>query len=653
MDKQLSGTFHEKMREAWHTFVSGGEIDEELVRPEIAKSWLRSREYGVDPRADLTVSDGHDISDRLKKSSMLITAAREPVAALAQMVKGTGFRINLTDSEGYFLISEGDEAVLQRTSVLNSHIGVCRNESSAGTCGISLSLIEDKPIQVNSFEHYNKYLHDWTCSSAPIHDQSSNIVGVLNISGHYTLVHRHTLGMVVGLARAIELAITNQNSIRQLNRCGKISNMIIQEAYEGVVIFDGEGKICLSNQRGIDILSSLIGSRYITSIQLLRQHTDIFDFDRGLFEREISIVIEGKRKSFYMTVRTMPETGKRDLYYCIFFKSIEEVHKIAQRVHGQQAFYTFDNIVGAHELIKKAVNEGQLVANERAPILIIGKTGTGKEMFAQAIHNYSLRRNGPFIAINCGAIPAELIESELFGYEAGAFTGARKGGKPGKIGMAHTGTLFLDELDSMPHNMQIKLLRVLQTCVVNRIGSEKSIPVNIRLISASKKDLMEEVEKGIFRDDLFFRVNTITITLPPLSERKRDIKLLCDFFLKRLISCTYKPIRGIAPDVYRIFESYSWPGNVRELEGCIERAFLFENSNYITKNSIPAYINKRVEPCSTDMDVTGRGSLRDHEHILIEKTLKECDRNISKAARRLGIGRDTLYRKIKIHDLSK
>ena len=303
MDKQLSGTFHEKMREAWHTFVSGGEIDEELVRPEIAKSWLRSREYGVDPRADLTVSDGHDISDRLKKSSMLITAAREPVAALAQMVKGTGFRINLTDSEGYFLISEGDEAVLQRTSVLNSHIGVCRNESSAGTCGISLSLIEDKPIQVNSFEHYNKYLHDWTCSSAPIHDQSSNIVGVLNISGHYTLVHRHTLGMVVGLARAIELAITNQNSIRQLNRCGKISNMIIQEAYEGVVIFDGEGKICLSNQRGIDILSSLIGSRYITSIQLLRQHTDIFDFDRGLFEREISIVIEGKRKSFYMTVR--------------------------------------------------------------------------------------------------------------------------------------------------------------------------------------------------------------------------------------------------------------------------------------------------------------------------------------------------------------
>jgi transcriptional regulator of acetoin/glycerol metabolism len=637
---------YRQMRTAWEIFVNEGTIDRNVVRPEITKSWIRSKEYGVDPTADLTSSNLYDISGRLKKSSALVNAAREPVAALSQMVKGSGFRINLTDNEGFFLISEGDEAVLERTTVLNRHIGTCRNEQAAGTCGISLALVEDKPIQVNSFEHYNQYLHDWTCSSAPIHDQDKNIVGVLNISGHYTLVHQHTLGMVVGLARAIELALTNQNTIRKLYRCGEISNMILQEAYEGVIIFDYEGKICLSNRRGIDILSTLIGKRFVTNIRSLQKANDIFNFDRNIVDKEISTVMGRKRKFFYMTMRVIKDVDKKDVYHCIFFKDIEKMQKITQKIHGQQAFFTFDDIVGENGLLKKVVDEAKLAANEISPLLIIGKTGTGKEMFAQAVHNHSMRMSGPFIAINCGAIPADLIESELFGYEAGSFTGARKGGKPGKMEMASGGTLFLDELDSMPLNMQTKLLRVLQTGMVNRIGSESLKPVDIRLISASKKDLMKEVENGVFRDDLFFRIHTITIQLPSLSERSSDIPLLCDFFLRRLISRSYKPIRGIDPEVFRIFETYSWPGNVRELESCIERAFVFETGDVISAESIPSYITSKVTSILGVRNTSANESLQDYERKIIERTLIENNGNISKSARILGIGRDTLYRRM-------
>jgi len=636
-----------QMKSAWEKFINSGTIDRNVVRPEIAESWIRSKKYGVNPIGNLTSTSLYDITERLKKSSALVNAAREPITALAKMVKGSDFRINLTDSEGYFLISEGDEAVLERTTVLNKHIGICRNEHVVGTCGIALALVEDRPIQVNSYEHYNKYLHDWTCSAAPIHDQNKNIVGVLNISGHYTLVHRHTLGMVVGLARSIELALINQNTIKKLHRYGEIANMILREAYEGIVIFDNQGEICFSNRKGIHILSSLIGNRVITNLQSLQKENNIFHFYSEIVDKEISTIMDRKRKFFYMTVRVIADVEKRDIYHCIFFKDCEKVQKITQKIHGEQAYYTFDHIIGKNRLLQKATAEAKLAATENSAVLIIGKTGTGKEMFAQAIHNYSSRSRGPFIAINCGAIPVDLIESELFGYEAGAFTGARKGGKPGKIEMADGGTLFLDELDSMPLNMQTKLLRVLQTRMVNRIGSERLIPVDIRLISASKKDLMEEVENGVFRDDLFFRVNTITITLPSLSERRDDIPLLCEFFLKRLLSRNYKPIQGIDPRVYSIFESYSWPGNVRELESCMERAFVFESGNFITPKSIPSYILKKTVPSQMVEKPVFNCSLKDYEYKIIEKTLMESNGNISKAARILKIGRDTLYRKMR------
>jgi transcriptional regulator of acetoin/glycerol metabolism len=632
----------DRMYLAWEQYIKEGVINHEVVRPVIARSWLRSRGYGIDPFDEkiLTISDTKEISKRLSSSSALVKAAHPLMIAAYKMVSGSKFRVDLTDAEGYFLFSVGQDEVFRKTSKLNPMTGVCRSESWIGTCGIALALVENEPIQIYSAEHYNCHLHEWTCSSVPIHSPTGEILGVLNISGHYSLIHRHTLGMAVGMARAIELSLGNTQTIDNLRDYQKVTDLIIKEVCDGLVVFDRERKVLQSNQKGLEIFLSL---RKKGGNEL----TNILQNDEEITDKEITAVINRRKKSFYMTKRTISEENRGGIRECLVFKDLENVHKIAQRIHGKQAFYTFADIIGEHEAIRNAVQEANIAAKEDCPVLLIGETGTGKEMFAQAIHNTSSRRGGPFIAINCGAVPADLIESELFGYEAGAFTGAREGGKPGKIEMADGGSLFLDELDSMPLSMQTKLLRVLQTKQVSRIGGYNDIPVDIRLISASKKDLFAEVEKGVFRDDLFFRVNIVTIHIPPLRNWQSDIPLLCDHFLKRLIARDFKQIKGISSETMDIFMGYSWPGNVRELEGCIERAYIFEERPYITPKSIPSYIHKQKEVFSDGEATTEVATLEDMELRVIQRTLRNYNGNISQAARSLGIARDSLYRKIR------
>jgi len=641
VDIQENQRYYEVMLSAWERFVSSGAIDETVVRPVIARSWIRSRGYGIDPNDDktLTVSDTQEISKRLSNASALVKVTHPLMIAAYKMISGSGFRIDVTDGEGYFLFSVGQDEVFRRDSNLNPMTGVCRNERWVGTCGIALAIIEDEPIQIKSAEHYNRHLHEWTCSSVPIHSPTEEIIGVLNISGHYTLMHRHTLGMAVGMAKAIELSIEHTQTIDELRHQQKVTDLIIKEICDGLVVFDREMRVLQANPKGLEIFHSLKKNGNGLS-DLLRRNHEIVD-------QEMTAVVNRKRKSFYVTRRVIPEENKGGVREFLIFKDLENVHKMAQRIHGKQALYTFTDIIGEHEKIRKAVQEATIAAKESCPVLLVGETGTGKEMFAQAIHNASDRAGRPFVAINCSAVPAELIESELFGYETGAFTGAREGGKPGKIEMANRGSLFLDELDSMPLSMQTKLLRVLETGYVSRIGGTHDTPVDVRLISASKKNLLEEVERGVFRDDLFFRVNIITIHLPPLKEWLSDIPPLCDHFLKRLISRNVKPIKGIAPEVYDIFMSHSWPGNVRELEGAIERAYIFEKGQYITPQSLPSYMHRQKIDYTEREGIPEFTTLERMELKMIEKALSLYKGNISRAASSLGIARDSFYRKMR------
>jgi two-component system response regulator HydG len=286
------------------------------------------------------------------------------------------------------------------------------------------------------------------------------------------------------------------------------------------------------------------------------------------------------------------------------------------------------------------------IAPTDATVLIQGESGTGKELVAKAIHEYSLRKDRPFIVINCSAYPDTLLESELFGHEKGAFTGAIRH-KPGRFELADGGTVFLDEIGEIPPSSQIKLLRVLQTQKFERLGSEKTLSVNVRIIAATNKDLLDQVKKGLFREDLYYRLNVIPVLLPPLRERRNDIPLLARHFLRFFAEAQAKDIADLSTETLRLLLESDWPGNVRELENVIEHATVLARERKIEVSDLPSHAVEHPSEGQKEEKQT----LMDHERELLQKVLEECDWNKKAAASRLGISRNTLYVKLKKYQI--
>ena len=306
-------------------------------------------------------------------------------------------------------------------------------------------------------------------------------------------------------------------------------------------------------------------------------------------------------------------------------------------------------MVGNSEPIKEIRSVIQTIAPSDATVLITGESGTGKELVANAIHSASRRSNKPFVAINCAALSENLLESEMFGHERGAFTGADKR-REGRFLQADGGTLFLDEVGEIPVSLQPKLLRALQQGEVQRVGSDTVEHVDVRVITATNRKLAEEVEQGTFREDLYYRLNVITLRVPPLRERQGDVPLLAEFFLKKYSQKNRKNIKGLAPQAMDMLIHYAWPGNVRELENVIERAVIMTMGEYVSTRELPLSLtsgDNTLPPQETSVSVLTGMSLDELEQKAILATLEECDYNKSKASRKLGITRATLHNKLK------
>jgi transcriptional regulator with PAS, ATPase and Fis domain len=357
--------------------------------------------------------------------------------------------------------------------------------------------------------------------------------------------------------------------------------------------------------------------------------------------------------------------------FVLTLRSIERVQRLVHRMSGAQALIRFENIVGQSPQLLEAVRLARIAAESHSTVLLHGETGTGKEVFAQSIHNGSARASGPFVAINCAAIPRELISSELFGYEGGAFTGADRHGRPGKFEVANGGTLFLDEIGDMPRDLQTSLLRAIETRTVVRVGGQQVTPVDVRIIAATHKDLAEEVQLGTFRSDLFFRLNVFPIVVPALRERGGDVALLLRYVLQRLSTRLNRNL-GIEARAMAALEAYDWPGNVRELENVIERAVYICEHGTITYSDLPPELQMAsgtpAQDASGSGDISRNGrvaatplrvetitreglarNLRNEsesaEAGLILRTLRTYDGNVAQAAAALGISRTTLWRK--------
>ncbi len=330
-----------------------------------------------------------------------------------------------------------------------------------------------------------------------------------------------------------------------------------------------------------------------------------------------------------------------------------------EKKHNQELF-TFNSILGQSAVINQAKKVAKRAAGVDASILIYGESGCGKEVFAQAIHNESTRRKKPFVAINCGAIPKDLVESELFGYEAGAFTGAVSRGKKGLLEYATGGTVFFDEIENMPMAAQVKILRALSSSTIMRIGGNEPIPIDIRVIAASKKDLENEIKKGSFREDLFYRINVIQVNIPPLRERKDDIREITEHYIRTFSDKNRIKIECIEDDFLRSLEAYNWPGNIRELINIIERSLVLSENGIINDSVLPSGMkeNHMKSKIKQGLDCVLKGAvpggktlLQLAEDVIIESVYREEQYNLTRTAKRLGISRPTLYKKIKDLDM--
>lgn len=450
---------------------------------------------------------------------------------------------------------------------------------------------------------------------------------------------------------------------------------IFNDIYNWIVVVDKEGFIVMMNKKYCDFIGikqeDAIGRHVTEVIENTRMHIVL-----KTQQKEIGDIHEIKgnqmiadRIPIYKDGELMGAVGTvifKDLVeFDVYVKNILKMEKQLEFYKKELkkalgSVYTFDNIIGESNAIKRAKEISKKVALSKSNVLILGESGTGKELFAHAIHNASPRGEYPLIKVNCGAIPSELLESELFGYEEGAFTGAKKGGKLGKFELANKSTIFLDEIGDLPLNMQVKILRVLQEREIERIGSVKSQKIDVRIIAATNRDLKEMVKKKLFREDLYYRLNVINIGVPPLRERIEDIPLLARHLMKKLSSEMERHVTEISPNALEALKNYHWPGNIRELANLIERALnMVEKEAVITLDHFPYYIRKQAKPdigvsldtLEMQLDGTLKEIFDEIEKKAIQKTLLKYDGNKLKTARKLGISRTNLYEKIKKYDL--
>lgn len=341
----------------------------------------------------------------------------------------------------------------------------------------------------------------------------------------------------------------------------------------------------------------------------------------------------------------------------------EQDMKLIKNVIGLKANYVFDDIIGSSPAIKNCISIAKKYACSMYNVLITGESGVGKELFAQSIHNYSPRRNGPFIALNCATLPENLIESELFGYASGAFTGATKGGQPGKFELANGGTIFLDEIGELPYHFQSKLLRVLETWTVTRVGGTKPIPIDVRLIAATNRNLKQMVEDNLFRQDLYYRIQVLNIEVPPLRLREADAIELSEHFLRSSLPYEEFPSKSLSSESKNLLLNHNWPGNVRELKNVINRVSVLSEQNTITQDDLIASIdllpnlkkaNTSVVDNNNDNDdelSTIRNRIDTEYALLIRKALALANNNKSRAAELLSISRKTLYRMMEKYEI--
>lgn len=639
------------IEEAWNRYIANDVLDIHKIRPEVAHSWQRCRTLKVDPYGLSTPEiNGTELKERLQSSQHLIKIARPFIHNLYGFVKGAGFQIVLCDSNGYVLEVIGDPEIIRKTRQVQLCPGGEWAESAKGTNAIGTAIFEKKPIQIFAREHFCQPHHFLAGAASPIIDPDGEMVGVLNIASDYKAFTPHTLSLAVAAVSAIENQLRLHKTTSKLYVSYKFTNMLLETVSDGIISCDGSGTVTQLNSHAAKLIGAdprLAIGKHVANV--IRKSGPLLQvLATGVEYKDQEMVIEETGKKVSQSVSPLRDDTGRVIGALAILKAFRE-KQAGRRTGSLTAKYVFDDIIGESETMLVAKKWARIAAGSPSTVLLTGESGTGKELFAQAIHNGSARKDRPFIAINCAALPDTLIESELFGYEEGSFTGSKKGGQVGKFELANGGTIFLDEIGDIPLYTQVKLLRVIQEKKLSRIGSSGETSVDIRIIAATHKDLKEEVLKGNFRKDLYYRLNVITINIASLRERMDDLPLLAVHFVNKLSIKLGRKHISLSDDFTDRLKTYNWPGNIRELENAIERALnLLSDNGTLTPDLLhfdspsPGRMEERVSEVK---------SLKDIEKDAIIHALNLYKGNILKVSAKLGVGRNTLYRKIKEYDI--
>lgn len=621
----------------WERFVETGELDPRM-NPIVAKSWEKCRKHGLDPMGGLgKYADEAVFRSILAENKDLLDTALPVMQSVYEIVEQSHFLLVLTDSVGYVLETIGDMDIQKKSNDLQFLKGSLWSDLEVGSNAIGMALDYDTAIQTVGPEHYGRLHHNWTCSAAPIHGASGEVIGCLDLSGDVHSAHLHTLGLVVAAAFSIETMLIRLQSTR-----------LMREALNG-----SEGSVVLLDDEFHPIWINKAAEKFLgLSINELENA----DFREMLPDVDWGQLQQWNQKGQYITNDTRLTTGKC-IYDCsavitptldanrrtftVNLKQQEHLIASVNKVSGNRANYTFSSIYAQDPQMKKVVQLAQKYAHYDGAVLIEGESGTGKELFAQAIHNESSRAKGPFVAVNCASLPRDLIESELFGYEKGAFTGALREGNPGKFELANHGTLFLDEIGEMPLEFQAKLLRAVESLRIRRLGGTQERKLDLRVIAATNRNLRHEAEQGRFRQDLYYRLNVLKLDIPPLRERPLDIGFCAKAFLERFNQKYPEQRKEMSPDYLDALQQYDWPGNVRELQNSMERTFYACNTDALTADDFRFVI--------TGMTVSDKkencGQKNKREEILA--VLRSAEGRAEVAAQKLGISRATFYRMCK------
>jgi len=632
------------------------EGDEKKRKREIIKrSWDRSRQYGIDPHALAAPSKSKltrsGLKERIRENAGFFNVVTSRMTALYEIIEGTGFSMAFSDHQGYILHVLGDEELLDVYKKRNCLPGYRWTEKDVGTCAIGLALEEKIPIQLSGDEMYSQRAKVITNSAVPIFDSKKRLIGILAMSGYENQMHVHTLGMLTLAAKTIQSEMVEIEKSQKLEIRNNYMLSMMESDNRGLVALDNMGKVIQLNTKA----RRMFGFGPSVTLKTIREF--FFGLPGIISAAKKGVAFEAREMTYPLKKGTtamitaldpilLPSGEKAGSLLAVMEK--KRIINLVNRMAGAQAHFTFKSIVGGSTAVKKTLKLAKIAAEGAASVLLCGETGTGKELFAQSIHNAGSRKQNPFVVINCGAIPKELLESELFGYVEGAFTGAKKGGRPGKFELADGGTLFLDEIGDMPMAMQVKILRAIESGEVQRVGGAAVTMVDLRIIAATNVNLDQAVMQNSFREDLFYRISTIKIDIPPLRERQGDILALADHFLKRKQHHLGKALSFSREAMDRI-NAYHWPGNIRQLENAVERSVNVAFESTITPDDLG------VPAADVISDVHGFAGknkpIKKIEKEIITEMMAEHGGNISKISKLMGVSRPTLYRKLKQYEI--